>query len=141
MKRKVALLKHISASNTLHSAKFHCFASHYSAYFGGCSLSNTRKVSITNTNTAPSYLHRTQTYAIIHELMCTDCAQIHTSHLFLFQLKFPRKHSQGSPQNYLSKCEMPEAAVYGLSFFPKPWRPPTRRNCTIGTTGINVALP
>lgn len=33
VKRKVASLKHTGASNTLHSAKFHCCASHYSAYW------------------------------------------------------------------------------------------------------------
>lgn len=38
---------------------------------------------------------------------------------FLSRLKFPKKHGQDLPQNYLSKCGMPEATVYGLRFFSK----------------------
>lgn len=77
------LIKAQWSSNTLHWAKFHCSASHYSACSGGSSLSNTRNVFTTNINTDPSHLHRTQMNVIIHELMCMDYPQIHTPRLFL----------------------------------------------------------
>lgn len=63
------------------------------SYFGGFCLSKEVKHAChkrhdyfhnKTTTTFLSYLHNTQIYIIISELMHTDCAQIHTPPLFLF---------------------------------------------------------
>lgn len=77
---------------------------------------------------APKVVNVSVTETLIHlSFTCRLCTEPYTmSVYFLFQLKFPRKHGQDLPQNYLSKYRKPEATGYGFNF----WKPQRLRATT-----------